>query len=296
MFSYFVNISESTFYFISAIVISIIIGYLAGSIPTGYLVGQAHGVDLTKEGSGSTGATNVLRFLGKKAAATVFAIDFFKGVFAPLLAVFLVNLIVNTIDSMHLNIFKSSQDSLNVLSSSSSVSMSVLIDSLDKHSSLTGFLLVIACLSSLIGHSKSIWIGWKGGKAAATGLGTLYALDWRVGLGVTIIWLSTLYIGKISSLASLIATSCSPILMYFVKVQFLKQLFSSAWIYIAYCLVATIYILIRHKANIERLLNGTEPKIGQAKDKDANLDKTSAETSSLINFEDLHSTMNSIKN
>ena len=110
----------------------ITIGYLSGSIPTGYLIGRLKGIDLTEIGSGSTGSTNVLRSLGKGAALTTFVIDILKG-FLP-------------------------------------VYFSMRFQECT-------FLTAIVAVFCIIGHSKSVFLGFKGGKSSAVGLGILMALS-----------------------------------------------------------------------------------------------------------------------
>ena len=113
---------------------------------------------------------------------------------------------------------------------------------------------VLTATAALIGHSRSIFLEFKGGKSAATGLGTLFALDWRVGLFTFITWLFVLYIGKIVSIASILATvACVPLMMFFNPIPS----------YVGYCILGFIYVTIRHKANIGRIISGTEPKIGR---------------------------------
>lgn len=216
--------------FFLSYLISFAIGYLMGSIPFGYIIGKAHGLDLTKEGSGSTGTTNALRLIGKKAAFLVLLGDFLKGLLAPFLAFWaLIFLKIPGVYSVAL-------------------------------------IYVIACFGALIGHVKSCWIGFKGGKAVAAGVGTLYALDWRVGLITTIIWTTVVFISRYSSLGALVAVPLSPIIMFIFKKYFSPTLSSfNLSLYIGYCILGAIYIVYKHKANIGRLKNGTEPKIGQSK-------------------------------
>ena len=188
----------------------ILIGYFSGSIPTGYLIGRLKGIDLTKIGSGSTGATNVLRSLGKGAALTTFLIDILKG-FLPVYF------------SMRLQ--------------------------------ECAFLVVMVGIFCIIGHSKSIFLRFKGGKSSAVGLGILTALSWEVALIIFLIWLSVVGISKYSSLGSIIAIPLAPVLLY---------LFHKPVLYIVLTVFAAVYIvLIRHRENIQRLIKGTEPKIGQ---------------------------------
>lgn len=191
------------------------IGYLSGSIPTGYWIGKLKGIDLTKIGSGSTGATNVLRNLGKGPALATFLIDILKG-FLP---VFLCSKFVNC--------------------------------------SFTVMLVGVICL---IGHSKSIFLGFKGGKSSATSLGVVLAFGWQPALICFSIWILTVYISKYSSLGSIVSIPLSPLVFY---------LFHKPVPYIVFCVFAAIYIVgIRHKDNIKRLIEGTEPKIGQKKSED----------------------------
>lgn len=220
--------------FLTAIVLaSLLIGYLVGSIPFGYIVGKMHGIDLTAEGSGSTGTTNALRLLGKKAAFAVLAGDFGKGVLASYVAFWLIKAIPALGET--------------------ALSFQALI-------------FVLASLACLIGHSKSIWIGFKGGKSVAAGVGTLVALDWRVGLITALIWATIVFTSKFSSLGALIAVPLSPLTMYLVKTFLERQnsQSSSIWLYVGYCTLGAVYIIYKHKANIQRLLDGTEPKIGQS--------------------------------
>ncbi len=211
------------------------IGYLLGSIPFGYIVGKAHGIDLTAEGSGSTGTTNALRLLGKKAAFLVLLGDFGKGVLGPILAEKILLGLAPGFFSERLYLIALAQ--------------------------------VIAAIAVLFGHSKSVWIGFKGGKSVASGVGTLFALDWRVGLLTAIVWATTVFTSKFSSLGALIAVPLSPIIMFvFKKFYSTSSDTIGIWIYVGYCLLGAAFIVWKHKANIERLMNGTEPKIGKKAD------------------------------
>ena len=190
-------------------IIWIAIGYLSGSIPTGYWIGKLKGIDLTSIGSGSTGATNVLRNLGKGPAAVTLIIDTLKGFFPVYFA--------------------------------------------DKFVPCS-FVVVSVAIFCLIGHSKSIFLKFKGGKSSATGLGVMLALSWQVALILFLIWIVVVYITKYSSLGSIVVIPLVPVCFYLVH----KPL-----TYILFGIFATVYIvLIRHKENIQRLLKGTEPKIG----------------------------------
>ena len=186
------------------------IGYLLGAIPSGYLAGRwLKGIDLRECGSGSTGATNVLRNVGKGPALGVFLVDVGKGALAVLLA---------------------------------------------KSVGLNDWLQVLTGLAALAGHIWPVWLGWKGGKAVATGLGMFLGLAWPVGLACFGLFMAVISIFRIVSLSSVVAAVGLPLLM-------LISGGSSAYVMVA--LVASLMVLWRHRSNIERLLAGTEPKIGQ---------------------------------
>ena len=111
----------------------------------------------------------------------------------------------------------------------------------------------LAGLAAFVGHLFPIFLGFKGGKGVATFLGTLLALAWPVGLAACGLWLLTALITRISSLSALVAAVLSPL---------------AAWALghgdmVALMALLAVVILERHKANISRILSGTEPKIGK---------------------------------
>lgn len=111
---------------------------------------------------------------------------------------------------------------------------------------------VLTALALIIGHTKSIFLGFKGGKAVATGVGTILALNWIVGLSVALIWSVITYCSKYVSLGSVIAVIFAPIFMYLLNCP--KS-------YVGYCAICAIYVIYLHKSNIKRLLDGTENKV-----------------------------------
>ncbi len=195
-------------------------GYLLGSIPFGWLAGQwLAGVDLRQEGSGSTGATNVLRVLGKGPALVVFLLDVLKGTAAVLLA-------------------------------------KAVLQPLG-FSAASDWAVVAAGLAALAGHIWPLWLGWKGGKAVATGLGMLLGLTWPVGLACFGIFLTTLTLSRIVSLSSVVAALSLPLLML--------GSFGAAGLrpaYLSLALLTTALVLWRHRSNLQRLMAGTEPRLG----------------------------------
>lgn len=199
---------------------SLIIGYLLGSLPFGYLVARAHGVDIFKEGSGNPGATNVKRVLGEKFGAKgrragnlVFALDALKGALAagwPMLP---------------------------------------FIDPPDER-----MLGLIGVIAAVLGHSFSLFTKFKGGKGVATaagGLVVLIPMSCLIGAGI---WVLTFLVTRYVSLGSILAAVAVPL---------------SSWLRgnpLPLNLVATalgLFVIIRHRENIRRLLNGTESKFAR---------------------------------
>ena len=166
----------------------ILISYLLGSIPTGFLIGKyLKNIDLRTIGSGSTGATNVLRNVGKWPALFVFIIDVGKGLIAVILA-------------QHLARSYADQGLIELLA-------------------------VLAGISSISGHIWPIWLKGKGGKAVATGLGMFLALSWKVGLASLGIFLIVLAKSKFVSLSSISAALLLPIFMFFNLGKFIHPYF-----------------------------------------------------------------------
>ncbi len=194
------------------VVIAAVVAYLIGSIPTGYLiVKSATGQDIRQVGSGSTGATNVKRVMGKKWFFIVLLLDALKGAIPVMMA--------NFVPYLHSN---------------------------------SGLTAVIAAACVLLGHSKSIYLGFTGGKSVASGVGTILALSPTVGLSIALIWAIITYASKYVSLGSIIALALSPILMF---------LFNQPIAYVVYCAIGAVYVIYLHRENIKRLLAGTENKV-----------------------------------
>lgn len=198
--------------------------YLLGAVPTGYWAGKLlKGIDIREHGSKSTGATNVLRTLGKGPAIAVLLIDIFKGVAAVALTRWFLT---------------------EIGPSSSAAGLGQWVP----------WLLTLAALMAILGHSRSIWIGFTGGKSAATGLGVLFAMSWQVGLGILAVFLATLAVSRIVSLGSMAAAIAAIVLMWAFQQPLAYQLVA---------FLGGLYVIWRHQANIQRLLAGTEPRLGQ---------------------------------
>ena len=115
---------------------------------------------------------------------------------------------------------------------------------------------LIAGVAAVIGHCTSPWVGFKGGKGVATGLGAILAWAWPAGLACLAVWLAAAYASKRSSLGALTALAAAPIFLW---------LWHDGWAALAGLVVAAI-CYYRHQENIARLLAGTEPRIGSRKE------------------------------
>ena len=116
----------------------------------------------------------------------------------------------------------------------------------------TPLAMVLASIFAIVGHSASLFMGFKGGKGVATGLGVLSMLMPQVTLIVFLVWLALVKITGYVSLGSMVAAACVPVLAY---------AFGAPVEYLVFGVAAAILIVVRHRANIGRLLSGTESKI-----------------------------------
>jgi len=114
-------------------------------------------------------------------------------------------------------------------------------------------LAILAGIGAFFGHLFPIWLKFKGGKGVATYIGVLLALAWPAALAFGVIWLLVAALTRYSSLAALVASVATPVILWFNKDLQEAQVF----------LLLTVMIFITHRANIVRLLKGAEGKIGQ---------------------------------
>jgi acyl phosphate:glycerol-3-phosphate acyltransferase len=210
--------------------VGLVIAYLFGSTPTGYLAGKLlKGIDIREHGSKSTGATNVLRTLGKWPALIVLIADVLKGVGAIIVARSLCPWLYTELSTTPPTAFD----------------LQIWVP----------WAVCFAGIAVLLGHSRSIWLNFTGGKSAATGLGVVLAISWPVGLGAATVFGVVLAIARIVSLSSILAA-----LAAIVLVCGLEQPLPYRLLVIA----GGIYVIVRHRANIQRLLVGTEPRLGRS--------------------------------
>lgn len=202
-------------------ILFILLAYILGSIPFGYIIGIIKGIDISKQGSGNIGATNVGRLLGKKYAILVFTLDALKG--AILVALFRFNIINNEY---------------------------MVLSPL-----LYGFI-------AALGHSYSIFLKFKGGKAVSTSLGMILGYS---PISVVVILATFLIVKKVSSLVSLgslISASVAFIVLLVFTIIGKDPTTNLPVDYISLIIgsLTVGLIFLKHRTNIKRLVNHEETK------------------------------------
>lgn len=210
----------------AAYIIVAIIAYLIGSVNFSVLISKKMaGFDVREKGSGNAGTTNMLRSVGKKAAAITLICDILKGVVSIGIAIIVGNIVKN----------------------------------LDRE-----LLLQIAGIAVVIGHTFPVFFGFKGGKGVATSLGVLLMSNWQIGLICLVFALVLMVLTRMVSLGSCGAAILFPVLTLFINQHYtVLTEGKSGRVYFVYSVILAIIVLYNHRSNIKRILNGTENKLGK---------------------------------
>lgn len=211
------------------LIIAVVVGYLLGSLPFGYLVARAKGVNIFEVGSKNPGATNVRRVLGAGPGNLVFALDALKGAIAAAWA-----LLGHTSAKIGYDFNKVG------------IAASGQIEG-----GLWTQLGVAGLIGALLGHSFSCFTKFRGGKGVATSVGGLLILMPVAIVIATITWFVVFYSSRYVSLSSIAAA-----LMLVVAALVL----SLPSLLVGLAVVVALFVILRHITNIKRLLNGTENK------------------------------------
>jgi glycerol-3-phosphate acyltransferase PlsY len=217
----------------TAIALALLISYFIGSIPFGWIIAKlVAGIDIRKAGSGNIGATNVARVVGAHWGMAVLVLDALKGVL-PTRLLPRTFLAVDDPAFVHLS---------------------------------------VACgMATILGHNFPCWLSFRGGKGVATSLGVIAVLGFEGTVAAALTFLIVFGMWRIVSLGSILAATafgvCQAVVM--VRNAFAEedwaQYWREHWSLAAFCLIGPLLIVIRHRANIARLLRGEEPKFGAAK-------------------------------
>jgi glycerol-3-phosphate acyltransferase PlsY len=226
-------------------IVAPLLGYLLGSVPFALLIGKSHGVDIRTVGSKNIGATNLGRTLGKKYFWQAFLLDAAKG-FVPVL---LVALYVRNWNA----------DPLATLA----IGWSPL-------PSWSPLLTAIACV---LGHNFPLWLKFKGGKGVATSFGVVlgfWPLYTLAAIGAGFVFVVVLMIYRYISLGSIVGVLSFVALVFGIG-QWMRMEPRELNPLLAIAALFAALIIYRHKANIARLLKGTEPQVGQKERDKANM-------------------------
>lgn len=219
-------------------IILLVIGYAFGCFSTGYIIGKMNGMDIRSTGSGNIGTTNALRSLGAKAGALTFLGDLLKAFVPTLIVKF------------------------------------VYCNQMGYDETLTYMFTLFAGLGVVLGHNFPVTLKFKGGKGIAVSAAVIIVSTtdlWFILIGLTI-FVVVVAITRYVSLGSLIVVWYIPIfsIMHYRGEEFFP-------IILVISLIFTILAYIKHGANIKRLLNGTENKLGAKKEKDTDGGKSDEE-------------------
>ena len=205
----------------AAYIIMAIIAYAIGSINFSVIISRKYaGFDVREKGSGNAGTTNMLRSVGKKAAAITLICDILKGVASILIAVIIGNIVRN----------------------------------MDK-----ALLVQIAGIAVVLGHTFPIFFEFKGGKGVATSLGVLLMTNWQIGLICLIFAIVIMAFSKMVSMGSVGAAILCPVLTLFIHSHYIVE--ATGMKYLAFGSILAAIVIFNHRANIQRIANGTESKL-----------------------------------
>lgn len=209
-------------------IIMAIIAYLIGSINFSVIISKkVAGFDVREKGSGNAGTTNMLRAVGKKAAAITLICDILKGVVSIGIAIILGNIIKD-------------------------INRELLIQ--------------VAGVAVVLGHTFPVFFGFKGGKGVATSLGILLLSNWQIGLICLVFGIVLIVLTRMVSLASCAAAVLFPVLTLFINEHYTVLTDGkSGSTYFIYSIILAVIVLYNHRSNIKRILSGTENKISLKK-------------------------------
>lgn len=210
---------------ILARILALLVGYFLGAFQTGYIYGKAHGIDIREHGSGNSGTTNTLRTLGMKAGLVTFIGDLFKAIAAVLIFYFI-----------YRNIYP---DAIRCIE-------------------------LYAGFGAVLGHNFPFYLGFKGGKGIACTSGVILAVCPLAAPICLVLFVGAVAITRYVSLGSILVVSAfliQTLIFNAIGLLGIEGMYVIEFDILAACFTAMA--IWRHRANIKRLLNGTENKLGQ---------------------------------
>ena len=185
------------------------------------------GFDIREKGSGNAGSTNMLRSVGKRAAALTLVCDVLKGVVSIAIAIIVGN----------------------------------MVEGVNKE-----LLIQVAGIAVVVGHTFPIFFQFKGGKGVATSLGVILMSNWQIGLICLVFALVLMILTKIVSLGSVSAAVLFPVLTLFINDNYTVLTEGKRGsVYFIYSVILAVIVLYNHRSNIKRILSGTENKLNLKK-------------------------------
>jgi glycerol-3-phosphate acyltransferase PlsY len=203
--------------------------YLLGAIPFGFIAGKLKGIDIRTLGSGNIGATNVGRALGRKSMLVVFALDVLKG-YGPTLA--------------------------------AKIWVSRIVIGEAGPAWAGQALTMCAAAATILGHMFPVYLGFRGGKGVATGLGLLLAISFPTALAALGTWTVALGLCGYVSLASIVAAASYPV-WFAVIARVGGQTLEGRMLVWGFTTLLCAFVVWKHRGNVARIMAGTEPKTGQ---------------------------------
>ena len=210
----------------AAYIIIALIAYAIGSVNFSVIISKKMaGFDVREKGSGNAGSTNVLRTVGKKAAAITLVCDILKGVVAILVA---------------------------------------LVIGLFAKDSSKAILVEVAALAVVLGHTFPIFFGFRGGKGVATSLGIILLINWKIGLICLVFALTLMALTRMVSLGSISASVLFAVLTMFITDSYVAGI-EHDFSFVVFGILLAAFVIFNHRSNLKRILNGTENKLGSKK-------------------------------
>jgi glycerol-3-phosphate acyltransferase PlsY len=210
-----------------AICIPVVLAYVVGATPFGWLAGRLRGIDLREHGSGNIGATNAVRVLGKGLGLPVFALDFFKGL-------------------------------LPVMGAGWHVSSEPVLSG---HPMAGQVVPVLTGMAAVLGHTYTFWLGFRGGKGVATSAGVMMGLAPLALMAAVMVWALAMKVCRYVSLSSILAGWTAPLVV--AAIGWWRDSLNVSILGLAFLIA--VLVTVRHRDNIARIAAGTEPKAGRRK-------------------------------